>query len=71
MGRKRHSTKEIVNELRQAKVELGKDNSVAAVCKLRGELLGRDIFCKLTKVRIPIERWYRHFNAEWLCSNLG
>lgn len=36
MGRKRHSTEEIVNKLRQADVELGKGNTVAGACKLLG-----------------------------------
>lgn len=34
MARKRHSAEEIVDKLRQADVELGEGNSVAAVCKL-------------------------------------
>ena len=34
--RRRHSTEEIVNKLRQAEVELGEGASVAAVCKLLG-----------------------------------
>jgi len=34
MARKRHSAEEIVNKLRQAEVELGKDNSVAGICRL-------------------------------------
>ena len=36
MGRKRHSTEEVINKLRQADVELGKGNTVAGVCKLLG-----------------------------------
>ena len=36
MGRKRHSTEEIVNKLRQADVELGKGTTVVGVCKLLG-----------------------------------
>jgi len=36
MGRKRHSTEEIVNKLRQADVELGKGATVAGACKLLG-----------------------------------
>lgn len=36
MGRKRHSAEEVINKLRQADVELGKGNTVAAVCKLLG-----------------------------------
>lgn len=33
MGRKRHSAEEVVNKLRQTDVELGKGNTIAAVCK--------------------------------------
>ena len=36
MGRKRHSTEEIVNKLRQADVELGKGATIAGTCKLLG-----------------------------------
>ena len=36
MGRKRFSTEEIVNKLRQADVELAKGQTVAAVCKVIG-----------------------------------
>jgi len=36
MGRKRHTAEQIVNNLRQAEVELGKGSSVATVCKLLG-----------------------------------
>lgn len=36
MGRKRHSAEEVVNKLRQADVELGKGQTVAAVCRLLG-----------------------------------
>lgn len=36
MGRKRHSTEEIVNKLRQVDVELGKGATVVGVCKLLG-----------------------------------
>jgi hypothetical protein len=32
MGRKRHSAEEVVNNLRQADVELGRGNTVAGVC---------------------------------------
>lgn len=34
MGRKRHSAEEVVNKLRQADVELGKGQTIAAVCRL-------------------------------------
>lgn len=33
MGRNRHSAEEIVNELRQADVELAKGETVTGVCK--------------------------------------
>jgi len=36
MNRKRHTTEEIVNKLRQADVELSKGQTVAAVCKVIG-----------------------------------
>lgn len=36
MRRKRHKAEEIVNKLRQADVELSKENTVAGVCKLIG-----------------------------------
>jgi putative transposase len=36
MARKRFSTEEIVNKLRQADVELAKGQTVAAVCKIIG-----------------------------------
>ncbi len=36
MARKRYSSEEIVNKLRQADVEFGRGKSVAAVCKLLG-----------------------------------
>jgi putative transposase len=36
MSRKRHSTEEIVNKLRQADVELAKGQTVSVACKLIG-----------------------------------
>ena len=36
MSRKRHTTEEIVNKLRQADVELSKGSTVSAVCKAIG-----------------------------------
>lgn len=33
MGRKRHSTEEIVNKLRLAEVELGKGKTIGEVCR--------------------------------------
>lgn len=36
MGRKRHSTEEIVNKWRQAEGELGKGKSITEVCKHLG-----------------------------------
>lgn len=34
MGRKRHSTEEILNKLRQADVDLAKGSTVTGVCRL-------------------------------------
>gem|GEM_PF-2471544 len=36
MGRRRHSSEEVINKLRQADVELGKGITVAGVCRLLG-----------------------------------
>ena len=36
MGKKRHTTEEIVNKLRQADVELAKGQTIAGACKLIG-----------------------------------
>lgn len=43
MGRKRYSAEEVINKLRQAEVELGKDDTGADVCKLLG-VSGRTYF---------------------------
>lgn len=63
MSRKRHTTEEIVNKLRQADVELSKGSTVSAVCKvndyvesfngkLRDELLDREIFYSLSEAKV-------------------
>jgi hypothetical protein len=36
MSRKRHPAEEIVNKLRQAQAELGRERSVPEVCRLLG-----------------------------------